>query len=144
VVLQDASLNIIETRLEGVVDDPQFGGGQFDLSLIPNPMTFVRLVGTNRLELTVRDAGPAFGGNDLVLSLGKTGSIFFATATLIQWADFPAYDGEFSRRLRARSGTLTVGGFSATRGAEQLNFARFELVFAVGTVKGTCFSGQVD
>lgn len=144
VVLQDASLNITETRLEGVVDDPQFTGGKFDLSLIENPMTFVGLAGTNRLEVIIRRPGPAFGGNDLVLSVGKTGRTFFATATLVQWADFPAYGGQFSRRLRALSGTLTLGRFSASRGAPQPNSARFELVFAAGTVKGTYFSDQVQ
>ena len=108
-MIEAASLNITENRLEGVIDDPQFEDGMFDLSSTMLLTTEVRVETESRLRLRMFSAIPfSFGGNEILIFLGKPGSVWFVNATLFQWADFNAYDGKFARRLPVLSGILTV------------------------------------
>jgi len=87
-----------ETTLSGVVEDPQFDDDHFDLEG-QGPMRAV--LDCEEQQIRIARSEVAFGGNDV--HLGWDGS-----AELIQWADFNAYHGDFSRTLRAREGELRL------------------------------------
>ncbi|MEZ4239614.1 MAG: hypothetical protein R3F59_26360 [Myxococcota bacterium] len=129
------------TGLSGTVDDPQFTPPDYDLAT-QTPVDAVVTCDGDTLALTIGWPSDvtAFGGNELHATFTLVDGVpTTAEGALVQWADFDAYDGEFSRSLPALEGSAAeLTDAAGLCGAAPAPFSGVvTLVTAAGTAVGT-------